>query len=86
MKMKKVAVGVLLVALCNVVPMTAYSEGTPVPPSVPGGVGTHGALGATTLGVGAEVGIVAIAVSVLGLLALAASNGSGDSTPAATNH
>lgn len=84
MKMRKLAFIGLLLTLGNLAPLPAYSLETPPPPSVPGTITPH--VVATTTTIGTEAGIVAVAVSILGLIAYAASSGSGDSTPAATNH
>lgn len=94
MKMNKRVVGLLLMALTTAIPHTAFSEETP--PPITQGVSTHlpvgtlpagaGAGAAAAGGAGATLGIIGVTVSVLGLIALAASSSSGDSTPATTNH
>ncbi|NTV13103.1 MAG: hypothetical protein HGA96_04105 [Desulfobulbaceae bacterium] len=75
--MKKLVAGLLLVTLCNVVPLPAFSQEDSGNPPV------------TTVAPDnkVRVGVVAVVVSLLGLIALAASSGSGgDATPAATVH
>jgi len=86
MKARKCVIGVLLLAMCSAMPFTAYGENAPEPVSGPGSRNTHDTRAPETAAGGGHVGIIAVTVTVLGLLALAASSGSGNSTPASTNH
>ena len=83
--MRKIIVWSLLATLWNAIPVAAYSQETPGPAGGAGTKTTHETAVATTT-VGTEVGVIAVAISILGLIALAASSSSGDSTPAATHH
>lgn len=86
--MKKIVILALIVSLCNVIPANSFAEEAATAgnnPPVQETPDPH-KLGAAPATTAVEAGIIGVAVSVLGLIALAASTDSGDATPAATSH
>jgi hypothetical protein len=85
--MKNITILALVLSLISVGPTNVYAQdATPEgKPPAQEASDTHN-LDKASAGVSAEAGIIAVAVSVLGLIALAASSSSGDATPAATSH
>jgi len=86
-KTRIVVVGFLLVALNSPMPVSSQAQEIPAPTN--GGSRTSHSDPVTadsSGGTNSHTGIIAVTVTVLGLLALAASSGSSNSTPAATNH
>lgn len=85
--MKNITILALVLSLISVVPTNIHAQDAAPSgnPPVQEASNTHNLEKAST-GMSAETGIIAVAVTVLGLIALAASSSSGDATPAATNH
>jgi hypothetical protein len=85
--MKNVAILLLVVSLCSLAPVNSYAQDVDRSqnPPIQETLDTHKIPAATT-GITLETGIVAVTVTLLGLIALAASSDSGDATPATTNH
>lgn len=85
--MRKIITLALIVSLSSAVPASVFAQDAAVkanPPAQATGA-PHPPAAATTGTMGAG-GIIAVTVTVLGLIALAASSDSGDATPAATTH
>lgn len=87
MMMKKLMILALIVSLCNVVPAYSFAQEAAAANNPPAQeTPDPHKLGAAPAAPTVEAGIVGVAVSILGLIALAASTDSGDATPAATSH
>lgn len=84
--MRKIIILALIASLSSAVPANLYAQDAApkTNPPAQGASDTH-KLGKTA-GTMSEGGIIAVTVTVLGLIALAASSDSGDATPAATSH
>jgi hypothetical protein len=82
--MRKIIALALMLSLSSVAPATVFAQGNGGNPNPPADNSHNpGKKPVITL---AQGGIIATAVAVLGLIALAASNNSGDATPATTSH
>lgn len=82
--MKKLVAAVLLVTSLSVSTLPAYSQNPPGQSNDNSGSDTHLGTLPPEGGSGVGLGVVAVAVSLLGLIALAASSGGGEATPATT--